>query len=313
MISTPLRIGTRGSPLALAQAHEVQRRLHAALNLPAEMLPLVVIKTSGDLSQATGRALSESGGKGMFTKEIDEAQLSGAVDIAVHSGKDLPTALPDGLELAGLLEREDPRDAFLSHSAPTLEALPAGALVGTASLRRQALVKALRPDLRVEVIRGNVDSRIAKLDAGQCDAIILAAAGLNRLGLSARITSLLDPLTFTPAVAQGAIGLTARAGDTAGAAAIQAIAHPATTRRVTAERAYLAVLEGSCRTPIGGHAVLAGETLGFRGIVLEPDGSRHQRIEGVQASGEGDAAFGHRMGEAMRAALQGATRQHATG
>jgi hydroxymethylbilane synthase len=191
----------------------------------------------------------------------------------VHSGKDLPTKLPDGLVEGGFLEREDPRDAFLSRDGASLMDLPAGAVVGTASLRRQAMVRRLRPDLKVVLLRGNVQTRLAKLQSGEVDATILALAGLNRLGLAHAATSVLEPTLFLPAVAQGAIGLVARAGDARTAAAVSAIAHAPTTTAVTAERAFLTVLDGSCRTPIAGHAVVRGGEVAFRGLVLRVDGS----------------------------------------
>ncbi|MGL5139019.1 MAG: hydroxymethylbilane synthase [Beijerinckiaceae bacterium] len=272
-MTTPLlRIGTRGSPLALAQAYETRRRLSLALNEPEDRFALVVIKTSGD--KILDRALSESGGKGLFTKEIDEAQLAGEVDLSVHSGKDLPTKLPDGLIEAGFLEREDPRDAFISLKAKGFADLPPGAVVGTASLRRQAMVRRLRPDLRVELLRGNVQTRLAKLRAGEMDATILALAGLNRLGLAHEAASVLEPDDFLPAVAQGAIALVVREGDRTAMAAARAIHHADTTRTVAAERAFLTVLDGSCRTPIAGHATLTAAGVRLVGLVLSPDGRR---------------------------------------
>src|SRR6201991_1702392 len=207
-----LRIGTRGSALALAQAHEVRRRLMAAHGLTEGEIEIVVIRTTGDRIQ--DRPLSEAGGKGLFTKEIEEALLAGAIDLAVHSAKDMPTLLPDGLMLAACLPREDVRDAFISRKAASLRDLPEGAVVGTASLRRQAMVKRLRPDVSVEPLRGNVETRLRKLEAGEVDATLLALAGLKRLGLADKATALLDPHEFLPAVGQGAITIEARAGDT---------------------------------------------------------------------------------------------------
>ena len=205
-----LRIGSRGSPLALAQAHEVRSRLAAAANIDPERIAITVIRTTGDAIQ--DRPLAEAGGKGLFTKEIEEALISGAIDLAVHSSKDVPTVLPAGLILAGYLPREDARDAFISRKAKTLHDLPAGAVVGTASLRRQALVRRVRSDLKVVSLRGNVETRLRKLEAGEVDATLLAIAGLKRLGLLAAATAILDPGEFLPAVGQGAIGLETRVG-----------------------------------------------------------------------------------------------------
>jgi hydroxymethylbilane synthase len=276
-----LRIGTRGSPLAMAQAHETCQRLAAALHEPSERFEIVVIKVMGD--QILDRALSESGGKGLFTKEIDEAQLRGDVDLCVHSGKDLPTKLPDGLTEAGFLEREDPRDALISLKARSIEELPPGAVVGTASLRRQAMVR----------LRGNVQTRLAKLKSGEVDATILALAGLNRLGLAHEASGILDPAVFIPAVAQGAIGLVARKGDTHTLSMAAAITHGDTTRTVTAERAFLAVLDGSCKTPIAAYAHLTGEDVHLAGLVLSPDGRRI--FEGTD-QGPDAHAVGERLG-----------------
>ncbi|MFM9973361.1 MAG: hydroxymethylbilane synthase, partial [Beijerinckiaceae bacterium] len=235
-----------------------------------ERYEIIIIKTTGDAIQ--DRALSESGGKGLFTKEIDEAQLAGAIDLSVHSGKDLPTRLPDGLSEAGFLEREDPRDAFISLKARTIADLPKGAIVGTASLRRQALIMHMRPDLTVTLLRGNVQTRLAKLKSGEVDATILAMAGLNRLGLAHEAASVLETDGFLPAVAQGAIALVARSGDTATMAAAHGITHAATTACVGAERAFLTVLDGSCRTPIAAFCTLQGGGYHLLGLVLSPDG-----------------------------------------
>lgn len=278
----------------MAQAHETQARLAAALGEPKERFEIRVIKVMGD--QILDRALAEAGGKGLFTKEIDEAQLRGDVDISVHSGKDLPTKLPDGLIEGGFLEREDPRDAFLSRSGRSLMDLAAGSVIGTASLRRQAMVRRLRPDVKVVLLRGNVQTRMAKLQSGEVDATILALAGLNRLGLAHAATAILEPELFLPAVAQGAIGIVARAGDTRTAAAIAAITHAPTTTAVAAERAFLGVLDGSCRTPIAGHARLTGAGVHLVGQVLSPDGTRFFDGEetGSDAAGVG-AALGRRI------------------
>jgi hydroxymethylbilane synthase len=266
-----LRIGSRGSPLALAQAREVKDRLAAAAGLDAERIEIKVIRTTGDVIQ--DRPLAEAGGKGLFTKEIEEALLAGLIDLAVHSAKDMPTVLPPGLLLAGFLPREDARDAFISRTAKSLDELPAAAVVGTASPRRQAMVKRLRQDLDVVTLRGNVETRLRKLDAGEVDATLLAVAGLKRLGLLAAATAILDADEFLPAVGQGAIGIETRAKDGARRTLVAAIDDPDTATAIAAERAFLAVLDGSCRTPIGGHARVSGGTVRFRGMIVRPDGT----------------------------------------
>ena len=266
-----LRIGSRGSPLALAQAREVKARLVAAAGLDAERIEIRPIRTTGDLVQ--DRPLAEAGGKGLFAKEIEDALIAGAIDLAVHSAKDMPTVLPAGLILAGFLPREDARDAFVSRKAKSLRELPRAAVMGTASLRRQAMVKRLRPDIEVVTLRGNVETRLRKLDAGAADATLLALAGLKRLGLLAAATAILEIDEFLPAVGQGAIAIETRADDTAARALVAAIDDPDTATALAAERAYLGVLDGSCRTPIGGHARVSGGTLRFHGIIVQPDGS----------------------------------------
>jgi hydroxymethylbilane synthase len=266
-----LRIGSRGSPLALVQAREVQGRIAAAAGVDAAKIEIKVIRTTGDVVQ--DRPLAEAGGKGLFTKEIEEALLAGSIDLAVHSSKDLPTILPPGLVLAGFPAREDVRDAFISRKAKTLHDLAPGAVVGTASPRRQALVKRLRPDLGVVMLRGNVETRLRKLDAGEVDATLLAVAGLKRLKLLSAATAILDPDEFVPAVGQGAIGIETRVDDAGTRALVEAIDDPDTRAALAAERAFLAVLDGSCRTPIGGHAKLEQGALRFRGIIIKPDGS----------------------------------------
>ena len=281
-----LRIGTRGSPLALAQAQETQRLLADALGADAAAFEIVVIKTSGDMIQ--DRALSESGGKGLFTKEIDAAMLLGRIDIAVHSSKDLPTHLPEGIVVAGYLAREDARDALISARATTFAGLPQGGTLGTASLRRQAQAKRLRPDLQVGLLRGNVETRLGKAERGEIDATLLAYAGLKRLGLAHRATALLEIEDFLPAVGQGAIGLTARPDDTAALEALAPILDAATGRALACERAFLAVLDGSCKTPIAGYAVLEGAVLRFRGAVYRADGS--EAFEATLAGAAEDAA-----------------------
>ena len=284
--SPVLRIGTRGSPLALAQARMVRAALAQALSCDADAIEIRVIRTSGDRIQ--DRPLSEVGGKGLFTKEIEEALRANEIDLAVHSSKDMPTFLPDGLGLAVCLEREDVRDAFISRRAKTLTELPEGAVVGTASLRRQALVKRLRPDLAVTNFRGNVETRLRKLDAGEVDATLLARAGLNRLGLADAATAMLSVEDFMPAVGQGAVGIETRNDDTRTREMVAKIDHADTTIAVTCERAFLAVLDGSCRTPIAGYATLEGDALRFRGMILRPDGS--QWFETTRTGARADAA-----------------------
>src|SRR5437868_2627682 len=228
-----LRIGSRGSPLALAQAREVKNRLAAAAGVDGARIEIKVIRTTGDAIQ--DRPLAEAGGKGLFTKEIEEALLSGSIDLAVHSTKDMPTVLPAGLVLAGFLPREDARDAFISRKAGSLDALPAAAVVGTASLRRQAMVKRLRQDLDVVTLRGNVETRLRKLDAGEVDATLLAVAGLKRLGLLSTATAILDPDEFVPAVGQGAIGIETRANDGRTRTLVEAIDDADTRAALAAE------------------------------------------------------------------------------
>ena len=269
--SIVLRIGTRGSPLALAQARLTRAALVAAHGWSEDAVEIKAIRTTGDRIQ--DRPLSEAGGKGLFTKEIEEALLLEQIDIAVHSAKDMPTVLPDGLMLAACLPREDVRDAFISRQAASLRDLPQGAVVGTASLRRQAQVKRLRPDLSTVVLRGNVETRLRKLDAGEVDATLLALAGLKRLGLADHATALLDEAEFLPAVGQGAVTIEARGDDTRTRDLLARIDHADTSTALAAERAFLGVLDGSCRTPIAGHATLEGERLNFRGMILRPDGS----------------------------------------
>jgi hydroxymethylbilane synthase len=299
VIDRPIVLGTRGSPLALAQAHELAARLSAALGRPVADFPLDIIKTTGD--QIQDRALSESGGKGLFTKEIDAAQLAGRVDIAVHSSKDLPTELPEGLVIAGYLPREDARDALISRApAAGLRDLPPGARVGTASLRRQAMVKRLRPDCEVALLRGSVGTRLDKVAGGQFDATLLALAGLKRLGFADKASAVLSVDEMLPAVGQGAIGLVTRVGDAAALAAVRAVGCGTTLICVSAERAMLKVLDGSCRTPIAGHATLADNVLTLRGVVLAPDG--RAAAEDVMRGAAADAeAMGAELGRRLRA------------
>jgi hydroxymethylbilane synthase len=279
-----LRIGTRGSPLALAQANEVRARLAATHGFDEAQIELRAIRTTGDRIQ--DRPLADAGGKGLFTKEIEEALLEGAIDLAVHSAKDLPTWLPEGLALVACPPREDVRDVFVSRKAATLQALPPGATIGTASLRRQALVKRLRPDLAVVPFRGNVETRLRKLDDGVVDATVLALAGLKRLGRADAATAMLSTDEFPPAVGQGAIAIEARAGDTRAHELVRAINHADTMTALTAERAFLAALDGSCRTPIAGLALIERDRLTFRGLIIRPDGTETHETTRVGARAE---------------------------
>jgi hydroxymethylbilane synthase len=297
MQTTVLRIGTRGSPLALAQAHETRARLMAAHGVPEEAFPVDVITTSGDRVQ--DRPLSEAGGKGLFTKEIEEALLAGRIDIAVHSSKDMPTVLPDGLVLSAFLPREDPRDAFIGKTAKSIMELPQGATVGSSSLRRQALILRMRPDIKVVSFRGNVQTRLRKLHEGVADGTILALAGLNRLGLQSIVTDLMPLETFPTAPGQGAICIESRIGDAQVEAMLAAINHVPTAQALACERAFLAALDGSCRTPIAGYATIAGEGLAFSGLVIAPDG---RRAHGVSSEGSVKDApeLGRAAGEKLR-------------
>jgi hydroxymethylbilane synthase len=267
-----LRIGTRGSPLALWQAHAVKTALATAHGVAPDTIAIEVISTTGDAIQ--DRPLSEAGGKGLFTKEIEQALIDGAVDLAVHSCKDMPTALPSGHALIACLPREDARDAFISHRAACLTELAGDAVVGTASLRRQAMVRRLRPDIAVVTFRGNVDTRLRKLADGAVDATLLAFAGLKRLGREAEATAVLDIDAFLPAVGQGAVGIEARAADRRTCDLLAKINHAETLAAVQTERAFLTVLDGSCRTPIAGHArIVSSGSVVFRGMVLRCDGT----------------------------------------
>ena len=283
----PLKIGTRGSPLALAQAHETRDRLAAAFALPREAFEITVIKVTGD--QSLDRALKDIGGKGLFTREIEEALLAGDIDIAVHSMKDMPTIQPEGLVLDCYLPREDVRDAFVSPGTARLMDLPQGAVVGSSSLRRRAQLAHRRPDLQLVEFRGNVQTRMKKLADGVAAATFLAMAGLNRLGLSEVARLAIDPEEMLPAVAQGAIGIERRAADERVAAMLAAIHHGDTGLRLAAERAFLLRLDGSCETPIAGLALLEGDSLWLRGEVLRPDGSKVITGERRGAAGDGAA------------------------
>jgi hydroxymethylbilane synthase len=291
-------LGTRGSPLALAQADETRRRLSEAHGWDVEQIVLKVIRTSGDAIQ--DRPLAEAGGKGLFTREIDAALMAGEIDAAVHSAKDLPTLVPDGVALAGFLPREDVRDALISAFADSIEGLPKGASLGAASLRRQAQALRLRPDLRLELLRGNVETRLRKAESGAVGATLLAMAGLKRLGLVHRARAPLDLDAFLPAPGQGAIALTARAKDPRALEALAAIGDAETYAALMAERAFLAELEGSCRTPIAGLARLEHGRLKFKGEVLRTDGS-----ESFEIAAEGLPADAARLGREAGRELAG--------
>ena len=295
---TKTKIGTRGSVLALAQAQEVIAQLKAAHDTSRQEFEVCVIKTSGDRIQ--DRPLAEAGGKGLFTKEIEEALLAREIDLAVHSMKDMPTILPAGLAIGCYLPRADVRDAFISAKAASLAQLPAAAVVGTSSLRRQAQVKRLRPDLRVVPLRGNVDTRLRKLQEGVVDATLLACAGLARLGLSSRITQPVSVDDMLPAVAQGAIGVEIRADDDRTARLLAPINHAQTALAVAVERAFLARLDGSCKTPIAGHARIIDGRLSFRGMILKVDGSEMHETGRTGALGDA-VALGEDAGRELKA------------
>lgn len=302
MTSPLFRIGARGSKLSLAQTGQTRARLAAKLGIDENAFEIVPIVTSGDRIQ--DRTLIEAGGKGLFTKELDEALFDGRIDLAIHSLKDLPTRLPDGIVLACVPEREDPRDAFVSLKAKALADLPAGAVVGTASLRRQAQVLFARRDLRVAVLRGNVDTRLAKLEAGDADATFLALAGLKRMGLESRAASLVDPQETPPAACQGAIAITARSDDARVLEALAKCENKDARIEIETERAFLDALDGSCRTPIGALARVSGAQLAFIGEILTPDGAqRWRRNATIALSGDAIAlaqALGHRLGHEIR-------------
>lgn len=296
----PIRIGTRGSKLALAQAAEVRARLMAAHDLAEEAFEIEVISTSGD--RILDRPLSEVGGKGLFTKEIEEALLDLRIDLAVHSSKDMATRLPEALEISAFLPREDVRDAFIGREVRTIAELPHGAVVGTASLRRQALLKRMRPDLELVILRGNVQTRLAKLAAGEVEGTLLALAGLKRMAMEDVATEILPAESFPPAPGQGAICIESRVGDAAVAALVAAIADAPTTDALTAERAFLATLDGSCRTPIAARATIRGDRLELAGMILTPDGTgmHDGRVSGPRADAAalGDTLARRLLGEA---------------
>ncbi|PST18018.1 hydroxymethylbilane synthase [Rhizobium sp. JAB6] len=298
MQTKPFRIGTRGSPLALAQAREARDRLMAAHGLPEEMFEIVVLTTKGD--RITDRSLAAIGGKGLFTEELEEKLTSGELDFAVHSAKDMATKLPQGLALTAYLPREDIRDSVIGRTAPKLIELPHGATVGSASLRRQALIRRLRPDINVITFRGSVQTRLRKLEEGQADATLLALAGLKRLGNVDVITDILDPDEFPPAPAQGAIAIESRIDDQRMNDLLAAVNDGPTFDAVSCERAFLAALDGSCRTPIAGYAICEGDHLRFFGMILTPDGRQVHTttIEGHRRDAE---ALGVNAGQAIRA------------
>ena len=300
--NSPLKIGTRGSPLALAQAYETRRRLMAAWDLPEAAFEICVIKTTGDdrFLIETDTALKELGGKGLFTREIEDALLVGGIDIAVHSMKDMPVDQPTGLVLETLLPREDVRDAFVSPNEGTLATLKEGAVVGTSSLRRRAQLLHRRPDLKVVEFRGNVQTRLKKLADGVADCTFLAMAGLRRLGMDEVATATIEPDDMLPAVAQGAIGIERRGDDASTAAMLEAIHDTPTGQRLAAERAFLAALDGSCETPIAGLAELDGGQLTLRGEILRTDGS-----EALSDAVSGPIEDGAAMGRALAQDLLG--------
>jgi hydroxymethylbilane synthase len=284
-----IRIGTRASPLALAQAYETRDRLMKAHGLAEEQFEIVKIITTGD--RVLGQPLAEIGGKGLFTQEIEEALISGAVDLAVHSMKDVPTALPDGLEIAAMLPREDPRDAFISLTAKSLRDLPKGAIIGSSSLRRTAQAHTVRPDLLPVQFRGNVQTRLRKLEEGVAAGTFLAVAGLHRLGLAQHITEVMSLDDMLPAVAQGAIGIEIKSSNTRARQLVDAIQDANTGVAVSCERAFLTELEGSCRTPIAGHAQLINGEVHFRGQVFSADGGKQAQDAG-KSSLQNAAALG---------------------
>jgi len=298
--ASPLRIGTRGSPLALAQAHETRQRLSKAFDLPEEAFAIKVIKTTGDNRAMidADRPLKEIGNKGLFTKEIEEAMLRGDIDIAVHSTKDMPVAQPEGLVLDTFLPREDVRDAFISEHLTSIHDLPEGAVVGTSSLRRRAQLLHRRPDLNVVEFRGNVQTRLKKLSEGVADCTFLAMAGLRRLAMSDVPAIAISPDEMLPAIAQGTICIERRSTDHRTAQMLEAIHHGETNQRLQAERALLGALDGSCETPIAGLAEILSGQLRLRGEVLRPDGS-----ESITAELTGPVADGAEMGRDMAANL----------
>ncbi|MGH1464422.1 MAG: hydroxymethylbilane synthase [Cognatishimia sp.] len=297
---SPLKIGTRGSPLALAQAYETRDRLMAAFTLPEAAFVIEVIHTTGDDRQMINadRPLKEIGNKGLFTKEIEEAMLRGDIDIAVHSTKDMPTEQPDGLVLDTFLPREDVRDAFISAKYNSLADLPQGATVGTSSLRRKAQLMTKRPDLKVVEFRGNVQTRLKKLEDGVADCSFLAMAGLTRLGMADKAASAIEPDEMLPAVAQGTIGIECRADDAQALHMLAAIHHADSGTRVVCERAFLRALDGSCETPIAALSEIKGSQIHLRGEVLKTDGSKRLQTEGLAPLDQAET-LGRELGEAL--------------
>ncbi len=298
--ASPLKIGTRGSPLALAQAYETRQRLGAAFDLPEDAFEIVVIKTTGDNRAMidADRPLKEIGNKGLFTKEIEEAMLKGEIDVAVHSTKDMPVEQPDGLVLDTFLPREDVRDAFISPTLSSIHDLPEGAVVGTSSLRRRAQLLNRRPDLKVVEFRGNVQTRLKKLADGVADCTFLAMAGLRRLDMKDVPATAISPDDMLPAIAQGTIGIERRSDDSRTAEMLAAIHHVETSQRLAAERSLLAGLDGSCETPIAGLAQVQDGQLHLRGEVLRPDGS-----EAIGEEATGALEDGAKLGQTMAASL----------
>lgn len=293
----PLKIGTRASALALAQAHETRARLAAVHGWSDAHFEIVVMSTSGDRIQ--DRPLSEVGGKGLFTREIEEALLLGQIDLAVHSSKDMPTRLPEGLTISAFLPREDPRDAFIGRTVARLLDLPQGATIGSSSLRRQAQIKKLRPDLNVVMFRGNVQTRLKKVQDGLVDGTLLALAGLKRLGVEGVVTQVLEPDDFLPAPGQGAICIETRQNDAKTLALVAAINDQATAVALLCERAFLRTLDGDCRTPLAAHAKLVDGVLHLSGLVLTPDGSVSHFIADQGAPSDAEL-IGERAGAAIR-------------
>jgi len=291
----PVRIGTRGSPMALAQAEAVRAGLAAAH--PGLVLEIVTIRTTGDRVQ--DRPLAAIGGKGLFTKELEEALIDRRIDLAVHSMKDVPTWLPDGLTIPCVLERSDPRDALISAQARSIADLPQGAVVGTSALRRQAQLLHRRPDLRIVPLRGNAETRLRKVDEGQCDATLLGIGGLVRLGLAARAAAVLTADEMLPAPAQGNVGVEIRAGDARIAGLLEAIHHPQSAARIAAERGLLEALDGSCRTPIAALAEVVDGEVTLRGMIIRPDGTEKHETRRTGAAADA-ARLGRDAGEELR-------------
>ena len=292
MSTERIRIATRKSPLALWQAEHVRHRLQALH--PGLQVELLTMSTQGD--RILDSPLAKIGGKGLFVKELEQGMLDGRADLAVHSMKDVPAVLPDGLCLGAILDREDPRDAFVSMQYSSVDDLPEGARVGTSSLRRQCQLRARRPDLQILDLRGNVGTRLGKLDAGDYDAIVLACAGLKRLGLSARITHALTPEEMLPAIAQGVIGIECRIDDPRVRSLIEPLNHDETWRRTAAERAMNATLAGGCQAPVAGYSLLNAGVVELRGLVGQPDGSTIIRGD-ISGSAEHAEALGKQLAE----------------